>query len=161
VLNPYSREKIEGWVADFCDTSRYASIPHAAKEYAAQILVAFLVRACEDEDVDPGELSEKGIRCGLLDGVARLKLPESVKSDAPFICQSFLEELEDQGRLGGGGLLGTFVGALRMAYMDATADRPKPIVSVTSKIGRNDPCPCGSGKKYKKCCMGLLDTQVD
>jgi len=23
--------------------------------------------------------------------------------------------------------------------------------SVT-KIGRNDPCPCGSGKKYKKCC---------
>ena len=22
----------------------------------------------------------------------------------------------------------------------------------TAKIGRNDPCPCGSGKKYKKCC---------
>lgn len=22
-----------------------------------------------------------------------------------------------------------------------------------SKIGRNDPCPCGSGKKYKKCCL--------
>jgi len=22
----------------------------------------------------------------------------------------------------------------------------------TQKVGRNDPCPCGSGKKYKKCC---------
>ncbi len=22
----------------------------------------------------------------------------------------------------------------------------------TAKVGRNDPCPCGSGKKYKKCC---------
>ena len=22
----------------------------------------------------------------------------------------------------------------------------------TEKVGRNDPCPCGSGKKYKKCC---------
>jgi uncharacterized protein YecA (UPF0149 family) len=22
----------------------------------------------------------------------------------------------------------------------------------TDKIGRNEPCPCGSGKKYKKCC---------
>lgn len=22
-----------------------------------------------------------------------------------------------------------------------------------SKIGRNDPCPCGSGKKFKKCCI--------
>ena len=27
---------------------------------------------------------------------------------------------------------------------------PEPIAS--SKVGRNDPCPCGSGKKYKKCC---------
>jgi uncharacterized protein YchJ len=25
-------------------------------------------------------------------------------------------------------------------------------VRETPKIGRNDPCPCGSGKKYKKCC---------
>jgi uncharacterized protein YecA (UPF0149 family) len=24
------------------------------------------------------------------------------------------------------------------------------------KVGRNDPCPCGSGKKYKKCCMGKV-----
>ncbi|MCB9338662.1 MAG: SEC-C domain-containing protein [Lewinellaceae bacterium] len=24
---------------------------------------------------------------------------------------------------------------------------------MVSKVGRNDPCPCGSGKKYKKCCM--------
>ncbi len=23
----------------------------------------------------------------------------------------------------------------------------------THKVGRNDPCPCGSGKKYKKCCF--------
>jgi hypothetical protein len=27
-----------------------------------------------------------------------------------------------------------------------------PIVSDAPKIGRNEPCPCGSGKKYKKCC---------
>ena len=27
-----------------------------------------------------------------------------------------------------------------------------PIVREEPKIGRNDPCPCGSGKKYKKCC---------
>ena len=25
------------------------------------------------------------------------------------------------------------------------------------KIGRNAPCPCGSGKKYKKCCLPLLE----
>jgi SEC-C motif-containing protein len=27
-----------------------------------------------------------------------------------------------------------------------------PIVRAEAKVGRNDPCPCGSGKKYKKCC---------
>jgi hypothetical protein len=25
-----------------------------------------------------------------------------------------------------------------------------------TKIGRNDPCPCGSGKKYKRCCLALV-----
>jgi preprotein translocase subunit SecA len=30
--------------------------------------------------------------------------------------------------------------------------KPKPIKREGKKIGRNDPCPCGSGKKYKKCC---------
>jgi hypothetical protein len=29
----------------------------------------------------------------------------------------------------------------------------EPIVNTGLKIGRNDPCPCGSGKKYKKCCL--------
>lgn len=27
-----------------------------------------------------------------------------------------------------------------------------PVVREEPKVGRNDPCPCGSGKKYKKCC---------
>jgi preprotein translocase subunit SecA len=28
----------------------------------------------------------------------------------------------------------------------------KPFKREQAKVGRNDPCPCGSGKKYKKCC---------
>ena len=31
---------------------------------------------------------------------------------------------------------------------------PQQPVRHTGKVGRNDPCPCGSGKKYKKCCGG-------
>ena len=47
------------------------------------------------------------------------------------------------------------------AYSDQATDAParefpttakQPIVK-DKKIGRNDPCPCGSGKKYKKCCL--------
>ena len=29
---------------------------------------------------------------------------------------------------------------------------PTTVVRVGEKVGRNDPCPCGSGKKYKQCC---------
>ena len=29
---------------------------------------------------------------------------------------------------------------------------PRTVVRSTPKVGRNDPCPCGSGKKYKQCC---------
>ncbi|MCU0971992.1 MAG: UPF0149 family protein [Gammaproteobacteria bacterium] len=40
------------------------------------------------------------------------------------------------------------------APMREQADRERraPIRRAEPKIGRNDPCPCGSGKKYKKCC---------
>lgn len=29
----------------------------------------------------------------------------------------------------------------------------KPLVRDLPKYGRNEPCPCGSGKKFKKCCI--------
>jgi len=33
----------------------------------------------------------------------------------------------------------------------ATLRKPQPAVRHTEKVGRNDPCPCGSGKKFKHC----------
>jgi tetratricopeptide (TPR) repeat protein len=47
--------------------------------------------------------------------------------------------------------------SLREPYEDDDEgdDEDTPIQpAVSVKIGRNDPCPCGSGKKYKKCCLG-------
>jgi len=32
-----------------------------------------------------------------------------------------------------------------------TAEQKKPFVRPDRKVGRNEPCPCGSGKKYKQC----------
>ena len=32
--------------------------------------------------------------------------------------------------------------------------KPETVRNTEQAIGRNDPCPCGSGKKYKKCCGG-------
>lgn len=37
-------------------------------------------------------------------------------------------------------------------YYDEDSLSLQPIINSEPKIGRNDPCPCGNGKKYKKCC---------
>jgi preprotein translocase subunit SecA len=43
---------------------------------------------------------------------------------------------------------------LEQARMAGAGDRQpvQQVVRGSAKVGRNDPCPCGSGKKYKKCC---------
>jgi hypothetical protein len=39
-----------------------------------------------------------------------------------------------------------------LSRLDAADAPPAPLVNAAPKVGRNDPCPCGSGKKHKKCC---------
>ena len=39
--------------------------------------------------------------------------------------------------------------SLRLSSMQ----KQQPVRKAATKVGPNDPCPCGSGKKYKKCCM--------
>ncbi len=43
---------------------------------------------------------------------------------------------------------------LEQAHLAGAGDyQPvQQVVRSGAKVGRNDPCPCGSGKKYKKCC---------
>ena len=78
---------------------------------------------------------------GLLDLVAisrsDSRLPETEVNNltfkAPVLIPKWVEALN----------------AWRIAHVKGTAAPP---VHTFSKVGRNDPCPCGSGKKYKKCC---------
>ena len=39
----------------------------------------------------------------------------------------------------------------QMTFSGAPKEAPAPTKRTQAKVGRNDPCPCGSGKKYKKC----------
>ncbi|MEM1119241.1 MAG: DUF1186 domain-containing protein [Bacteroidota bacterium] len=57
--------------------------------------------------------------------------------------------------LGGGSfreLLGEGIGN-RAPENKPTWERPTTVKRDAPKVGRNDPCPCGSGKKHKKCCL--------
>jgi SEC-C motif-containing protein len=39
----------------------------------------------------------------------------------------------------------------RWVFVDGIEIKGPPVVRTEPRVGRNDPCPCGSGKKYKKC----------
>lgn len=45
------------------------------------------------------------------------------------------------------------VGGENAAAGGLSASAPPPSVRTGPRVGRNDPCPCGSGRKYKKCCL--------
>lgn len=40
----------------------------------------------------------------------------------------------------------------RWLFVDGEYVKPETFVREAPKVGRNDPCPCGSGRKHKKCC---------
>jgi len=45
----------------------------------------------------------------------------------------------------------------KVLYLRHGEEPSREPIKKQKKIGRNDPCPCGSGKKYKKCCgRGLV-----
>jgi preprotein translocase subunit SecA len=73
-----------------------------------------------------------------------------------------------QGAAGGGASGGGRASTAALAAMQRGRDRaasqnlgqgtPEPIVRRTDRVGRNDTCPCGSGKKYKRCCFPKFET---
>jgi uncharacterized protein len=86
-------------------------------------------------------------------------LPDEIKVDPPFA--QVTPERRHELRLMAVEMLPAAVVGLATAYAeladdgdgDLFPDAGLPYLRVAPKIGRNEPCPCGSGKKYKKCCL--------
>jgi hypothetical protein len=156
MFGPYEREQVETWAADFADSTAYRELGGLEKQYAVQIVAEFLRRACAHENAGPADITEAGASEALLNHLPSLALPDRVRPFVPEIVRDALTHLEDTGRLGDGAHLGRVVMAAAQTYREKLAPggggKLKPIVRPAEKIGRNDPCPCGSGAKFKKCC---------
>jgi uncharacterized protein len=61
-----------------------------------------------------------------------------------YHCRPFVKELTDLWRRQN----------FEQQRHPAGAGATKTVTRTRMKVGRNDPCPCGSGEKYKKCCLG-------
>jgi hypothetical protein len=138
----------EDWAGDFAESTACSLLPDAVKDQAPALCAEFLRRTREPSEAD--------VRRVLLEELPSLGLPPALRASAPETLAVFLGWLQDGGRLADGHALGRWIRALAPAYRDRCAPggglRVPPVVKKTADLGRNDPCPCGSGRKYKKCC---------
>ena len=68
------------------------------------------------------------------DGSAVKKIAQAIESELKILHGPFLEEMT-------------------LLQINKSSKRASPSTRDEPKVGRNDPCPCGSGKKFKQCCL--------
>jgi hypothetical protein len=73
----------------------------------------------------------------------------SVRQIAHEVLKTLNPNYEKEANLPQGSLS---LGGIKMVFKEDLPKQVKTTKISTEKVGRNDPCPCGSGKKYKKCC---------
>ena len=150
-------EQIENWASDFLIDDKGSRVDPVIAPVAQQLLVAFLHHACSIRKVAPDTLEQSELKSALLEGLREVELPAGAEEKVPELLRDFLADLETRGRLADGEAHGLFVAALGDAYLRSVRGEVVSLERTSAKIGRNDPCPCGSGRKYKKCCFGALD----
>jgi hypothetical protein len=153
MAGPFTRQTVENWVADFVTSTAASAFEPVVREYAPEFLVPLLLAPCEAHDCEPGDLGEEELRAAFTGAVAAVPLPGSVRDRVPDVCAEFVADLEQQGRLAGGRTAGLALRAARRAYLDAAGAPRAPVRRPAPKLSPNEPCPCGSGRKYKKCCQ--------
>ena len=142
-------ERIASWVSDFCESPAFLDHPSLLREYAPEVLMAFLQGACAHRDIEPEDIEEADLKPALLGHVAPLEMAGSAREGVPALCAAFLAHLESVGRLAGGRTLGLYVRALRAPFLEAAAGKGQTLRSPSTKLGRTsdgNPIFCASAR---------------
>jgi hypothetical protein len=151
----------------FAESARAAALP-LAKVDVLEAARRFLLVCYEDVGVAPQKLDGDQLREAALTHLARrVFAKDAFAPHVPALLRAFFQDLEERAlvphafelKLALDDVADRFAGALRAVPDQERRLDDTPVAPITrpgAKIGRNDPCPCGSGKKYKQCCLRLL-----
>jgi hypothetical protein len=148
-------------LAEFVDGPRARGLGGPRPSETRRLAELFL-RACyEDLGKQPRLLDDQDLAQVLGRLVpARMGAGDPLAEHAPAVLEALLGHLEDtqvvpqayELRSSLDAALEAFAEAVRSGrHAHSTAVRQDPVVHHADKLGRNDPCFCGSGKKFKKC----------
>jgi hypothetical protein len=145
-------DELADLIQEYCASEHFLLLEPALKGHAEPLLSCWCGQV--GERVTPDGVAQA------LRQVAQLDLPLEARRSFPELLREFIDYLVDTGRFpraaGWRGLLERAEpGYARHFRQDGTV-RGETVRHALPQVGRNDPCPCGSGKKYKKCCMELL-----
>lgn len=137
-----------------------------SEQHCDIVLRRFLETVYIEHDMAPKEMSSSDFKEIVLKTLPRRFLPdETFLPLVPPMVRAYMNYLKAATHIAEFAemektLEGLDSGFIKMVESVSPENRiadepPVPqIVRGDSKVGRNDPCPCGSGKKYKKCCIG-------
>lgn len=155
---------------DFLESKPLQKKAKAAKEDAEYLIKSMLDYLFFQEKKEIQEIQNKHLHDFMLVYAPnKLNLSADAGTAAPETITSFLLFLEENGHIKNGEPLREEVKNNKRSFLKlmpkakkattsknslkkTTKSKVKKVLETDIKIGRNDPCPCGSGKKYKKCC---------
>ena len=124
-----------------------AGLPFALiRKDAQNILAAFLEAAARE----PGALDPASVEAALQSVIPRMK--KQRLADASPLFAAFIGFAGEQAGLSDAGPLAAETRLRAEALANEDEKKRQPLKAAGTGVGRNDPCTCGSGKKYKKCC---------
>ena len=157
---PMFQDQAESLVSEYAGSEHFLFLSGQAKEGAESVLTAFFRQAQHLDRSTLQDLKAKDVEDVLLNKMTRLEMSAELKKAVPDILDGFFAFLKDTGRFPPAGAWRMCLEAVRGKYLQSLrADgsvKGATFKKQYTDVGRNDPCPCGSGKKFKKCCMPLI-----
>ena len=154
------RERAESLISEYAGSEHFLLEVGPVKDGAEALLSAFFREAAALGLESLDDIKAKHVEAVLLESMPRLDLSIEAKRAVPDQLEAFFAFLKDSGRFPPAGAWRMCVEALKPRYLGSL--RADGSVKGTTfkknyaEVGRNDLCPCGSGKKFKKCCMELI-----
>jgi SEC-C motif len=155
------REQAEDLISEYLGSEHRLFLSEKAKESAEPILLAFFQAAAKRGIPDLQALTARDVDAVLMQDMPHLQLPVAARKSIPDLLTAFFDFLRNSGRWPAAGSWAACTEALAPKFQASIREdgsvRGETYRKAGTPTGRNDPCPCGSGKKYKKCCAPLFD----
>ena len=125
--------------------SRYTAHVELAAEYLNTTQRGARLASFSRSEMETGARSLKWI------GLKVVDVADGAEDDKEGTVE-FIASFEKDGQIGTHHERSTFVRGGQGWLYTSGKNPNQPVRREAAKVGRNQPCPCGSGKKYKKCC---------